>query len=324
MPLRFTMPQVPPPPPALHQDAPAAQERSLAFPGFNAFPLKGSVLPGGTHPYFAVLVSGTGPMDRDWSSPQLPKGRPGRDFALWLQSQGIGSLRYDKRYIGSRDPRLDVSLDAQAGDVAAALLVARALPEARGRRILLVGQGEGALVALVAARKADAALFLGMPGQAMAVLLANQVRAQLPADRQRDHLAYLDSVLQAIRWDRPLPAASAAISPGLVRLARNLMAAETLPFVKATLDLDPWAMASRLATPVACAWGDRDIQSPRPVQVPATFHGTILDLPEANHFLRRETRPAPGLDLQSARSAYGDGAPLADLAPLARWLQRLK
>lgn len=312
-------------PPALPTPAPAFEGRALAFAGFNAFPLKGSVLAGGPHPYFVVLVAGTGPMDRDWRSPLLPKGRPGLDLAQWLQRQGLGSLRYDKRYIGSRDPKLDTSLEAQAGDVKAALEAARALPEAKGKKLLLVAHSEGCLPALVAANQgAEALLLLAAPGRPMGALLKAQVEAQLPEAGRADNLTYLESVLQAIRWDRPCPAPGPTVLQGLVRLGRSLMAAETLAFVKGTLDLDPLALAGRLPIPAALAWGDRDVQAPRPVLLPQNFRPAVLELPETNHLLRRETRATAELDPVKARSAYGEGTPMADLAPLAAWLKNLR
>ena len=73
-----------------------------------------------------MVVAGSGPTDRNWSNPLLPASYGGRDFAGWLQKQGIGSLRYDKRFIGSKDPALDISLDAQVGDIRGALAAARA------------------------------------------------------------------------------------------------------------------------------------------------------------------------------------------------------
>jgi len=88
----------------------------------------------------------------------------GRDVAAWLQAQGIGSLRYDKRFIGSKDPKLDISLDAQVGDIKAAMAAARALPEAKGKKLLLVGHSEGALLSLLAAGEADAGDLVGRKG----------------------------------------------------------------------------------------------------------------------------------------------------------------
>jgi hypothetical protein len=318
---------LPPTPPALVEAAP---DRDLAFPGFNAFPLKGSVKAGGGHPYFAVMVAGSGPTDRDWSNPLIPvPSHGGRDVAAWLQGQGIGSLRYDKRFIGAKDPRLDISLDAQVGDIKAALKAARALPEAKGRKLLLVGHSEGALLSLLAAGEADAALLLALPGMSMGKLIRAQVKGQLdaakaPADVSAQNLGYLDAALDAIRKNQNLPAAPSGVAPGVAALARGLARPESRTFVRDLLDLDPWGAAQRLAVPCAVAWGDRDIQTWKPEVLPPGFQGAVIQIPEANHLFKRETRPRAGLTGLDAATAYGDAAPLADLAPLAAWLKGLK
>jgi hypothetical protein len=317
------------PAPAAATPAPAP-DREVTFPGFNAFPLKGSVKAGGAHPYFAVMVAGSGPTDRDWSNPLIPTpSHGGRDFAAWLQGRGIGSLRYDKRFIGSKDPKLDISLDAQVGDLKAALQAARALPEARGKKLLLVGHSEGALLSLLAAGEADAALLLAMPGFSMGRVILAQVKAQLdaagaPAEVAQANLGYLEGALASIRQDQALPEAGAQVAPGVHRLARLLAKPESRGFVRATLDLDPWALAQRLPVPCAVVWGDRDVQTWRPDAVPPGFKGTVIEVPEANHLLKRETRPRAGLDGASAAAAYGDQTPLANLDPVGRWLEALK
>lgn len=307
-----------------------AKDRELAFPGFNAFPLKGSVRPGGDHPYFAVMVAGSGPTDRDWSNPLIPvPSHGGRDFAAWLQGQGIGSLRYDKRFIGSKDPRLDISLDAQKGDISAALKAARALPDAKGKKLLLVGHSEGALLSLLVAGEADAALLLAMPGMSMGKLITAQVRGQLeaagaPADASALNLAYLGFVLEAIRKDKALPQAAPEVAPGLVALGHSLARPESRGFVRDLLDLDPWGAAQRLAVPCAVAWGDRDVQTWKPEKLPEGFKGAVIQIPEANHLFKREIRDKAGLSGLDAATTYGDSTPLADLSPLAVWLKQLK
>jgi hypothetical protein len=303
-------------------EAPALPGRDLAIPGFNGLPLRATLLPGRGEALFAVLVADSGPLDRDWSGPRL-KSHPGRSLAQWLQARGIGSLRCDKRMAGSRDPHLDTSLDAQAGDLRAILAAARQLPEAKGRKLLLIGHGEGALLALLAGADADALLLLAMPGQSMAKALAEQLKPQLPPDQAPANLVYLEQVFQAIRAGKPTPKAGPEVHPAMARLGLALMAPETLDFVKATLDLDPWAMAARLPVPVAVAWGDRDVQAWKPAVIPAGFPGTVLDLPGANHLLKREDRPRTGLNGASALEGYGDEVPLADLKPIADWLERL-
>jgi uncharacterized protein len=316
--------------PAWAQVQTPAPDREVGFQGFNGFPLKASVRAGGAHPYFAVMVAGSGPTDRDWSNPLLPvPSHGGRDLAGWLQGRGIGSLRYDKRFIGSRDPKLDISLDAQVGDLRAAMQAARHLPEAKGKKLLLVGHSEGALLALLAAGEADAALLLAMPGLSMGRLILAQVKGQLdaagaPTEVSAANLAYLDLVLDAIRGNRELSPAPAGVAPGVALLARGLARPESRGFVRDLLDLDPWSMARRLPVPCAVVWGDRDIQTWPPEVLPADFKGTVIRIPEANHLLRRETRDRSGLSGPAAAMAYGDSTPMADLSPVAAWLGDLK
>ena len=102
------------------------------------------------------------------------------------------------------------------------------------------------------------------------------------------------------------------------------MAPESLGFVRDTLDLDPWLLAARLPGPAAIVWGGRDLQTWRPPAIPTTYHGAVIDLPEANYLLKRETRSRADLNAASAMTAYGDSTPLADLAPLAAWLKGLR
>jgi pimeloyl-ACP methyl ester carboxylesterase len=307
-----------------------AGERVIHFPGFNAFPLNASVLAGGAHPYFAVMVAGSGPTDRDWSNPLISMpSHGGRDIALWLQAQGIGSLRYDKRFIGSKDPKLDISLDAQVGDIKAAMRAARNLPEARGKKLLLIGHSEGALLSLLAAGEADAALLLAMPGLSMGKLILAQVKAQLdgaqaPEAVSRENMDFLAASLDAVRQDKPLPQPGHGVAPGVARLVTLLTAPLTRGYIRDTVDLDPWVTARRLSIPCAVVWGDRDVQTWKPEALSPDFKGTVIQIPEANHLFKHETRDKATLDGASAMTAYGDNTPMADLAPVTAWLKALK
>jgi pimeloyl-ACP methyl ester carboxylesterase len=305
------------------------QDRDISFPGFNGLTLKGSVRNGAGHSHFVVMVAGSGPTDRDWSNPVIPSpSHGGRDFAAWLQKQGIGSLRYDKRGLGVRDPKFDFSLDAQSGDVAGALRAARSLPEAKGRKLLLVGHSEGTILALLNPKDADALLLLAMPGQSLAVQVLEQVRNQFIAvgaveQVAKPNLDHLAAVLEAIRRGRELPLPGESVVPNVAALGNQLARPGTLGFFKAIMDLDPWQLASRVAVPLAAVWGDRDVQCWKPA-IPASFKGTVIDLPGANHLLKQESRSSEELNPALAISAYGDDTPLADLAPLAGWLKSLK
>ncbi|HXC17662.1 MAG TPA: alpha/beta fold hydrolase [Holophagaceae bacterium] len=313
-------------PPAIQ--APASADRELSFPGFNGVTLKGSVHVAQGSAYFAVMVAGSGPTDRDWSNPLIPfPSHGGRDFAAWLASQGVASLRYDKRFIGTKDPKLDISLDAQVGDIKAAIQAARALPEAKGRKLLLAGHSEGALLSLLAASDADALLLIGLPPEPMGALIEAQVGRQLeaaPEAARKANADYLHAVLEAIRHTAAAPVPGEQVYPGLARLGQSLLAPESLSFVRGTLDLDPWKLASRCPVPLAVAYGEEDMQSFPPLKAPEDFHGAFIRIPQANHLLKREMRPASDLSAPQAMSAYGDDTPLADLATLAAWLKQLK
>jgi hypothetical protein len=122
-------------------------------------------LPVGDGPFpAAVLVGGSGPIDRDSNAPRMPLGVM-RDIAHALAEHGVASLRYDKRGVGGSRRRRDgspgdwreVGLFDNADDVTAAHVALAGRPEVDGDRVLLVGHSEGALlVARAAATSAGA------------------------------------------------------------------------------------------------------------------------------------------------------------------------
>lgn len=322
------MPTLPPPPPAHVQPAPAP-DREVAFAGFNGVALKGALRPGGAHPWFVVMVADSGPTDRNGSTKLVPKATHAlRDWAAWLQQRGLGSLRFDKRYVGVWDPKMDISLAAQAGDVRAAVTFARRQPEARGKRILVLGHGEGALLALVAATDAEGLLLVAPPAASMGRMVRDQVGRQLAASGADEattaaNLGHLDQVFEAIRRGEEAPVAAPAVAPGVVRLGQGLLAGAQRPFVRDTLDLDPWLMAARFPGPLAALWGAQDALCPKPSPLPA-FRGAVLEIPDANHLLKRETRDSRGLSGFAVLDTFGDDTPLADLTPLEAWLKDLR
>jgi len=163
-----------------------------------------------------------------------------------------------------------------------------------------------------------------MPSQTMARTIADQVARQLPGPKGIDSLAYLQQVFTAIREGRETPVPGPGAHPALGQLATSLMAPETLAFVRATLDLDPLAMASRVPVPMALAWGDKDMVASRPAKLPEGFAGTVLDIPGANHVFKREPLDRSELGGAKALAGYKDDRPLADLTPISIWLKALR
>ncbi|MCX8014053.1 MAG: alpha/beta hydrolase, partial [Rectinema sp.] len=109
-------------------------------------------LPSGKGPFPAVvLVSGSGPQDRDEA---LAGHRPFLVIADYLARRGIASLRYDDRGVGASQGNfaeattLDLTLDAEA-----AVAFLKKHPEIDPTRIGMVGHSEGAIIAAIAASR---------------------------------------------------------------------------------------------------------------------------------------------------------------------------
>ena len=107
-----------------------------------------------------VFFAGSGPTDRDWTSPLLPgKNGSGAQLAMALQARGVGSIRFDKVGSGVNIPKsaaqadlkmLDVLSLAHYVDEAVAAVDAVASRDRCGR-IFLLGHSEGSLHASSAA-----------------------------------------------------------------------------------------------------------------------------------------------------------------------------
>jgi hypothetical protein len=50
----------------------------------------------------------------------------------------------------------------------------------------------------------------------------------------------------------------------------------------------------------------------------------VIQIPQANHLFKRETREKSSLSGIAAMTTYGDDTPLADLSLVALWLVALK
>lgn len=135
----------------------------------------------GPHPA-VVLISGSGPQDRDGS---LFGHRPFAVIADALTRRGIAVLRVDDRGMGEseRGP-LDVTSADFATDVVAGVAFLRSRPEVDPARIGLVGHSEGGMIApMVAAEdpKLAGIVLLAGPGVPGKELLIAQTRALLEA-----------------------------------------------------------------------------------------------------------------------------------------------
>jgi pimeloyl-ACP methyl ester carboxylesterase len=259
-----------------------------------AGPLGGTLeLPDGAGPFpGVVLVSGSGPLDRDSDHRRIRFG-VSRELAAALREAGVASLRFDKRGVGQTD--LDwrtAGLEDNADDVAAAVETLRARPEVRDDAVLVVGHSEGAILAgMVAARGVPLAgigLLSGVARTGRDVLRwqTEAILPSLPAPAR--------GLLRLLRVDL-----ATKVSRNHDKLARTTTdvariggARLNAKWFREFLAHDVAADLRRIEVPVLAVGGTKDLQSPpEDVHRVAEIVGPRADvhlLPDVTHSLRRQ------------------------------------
>jgi pimeloyl-ACP methyl ester carboxylesterase len=235
-------------------------------------------LPQGNGPFpAAILITGSGPQDRDES---LMGHRPFAVLADYLTRHGIAVLRYDDRGTARSTGSFEGATSADfATDAAAAYAFLRGRPGIDRNKIGYIGHSEGGMVGPLAAPDS--------PGLAYMVLLA------APGERTRDLLeaqrraigqtmglsaAELDQagplngrLLEIAAGDLPRAEAEAAMravltdealaAAGLTPAQRDLMMARVLdPWFRWFLRYDPGPALRALHMPVLALNGSLDRQ----------------------------------------------------------------
>ncbi|MCU1669913.1 MAG: alpha/beta hydrolase fold protein [Blastococcus sp.] len=298
------------------------REVELRFPGLDRDLAGTLTLPAGTGPFpAAVLVSGSGPVDRNSNAPRLAIEAT-RQLAHALARAGIASLRYDKRGVGASRLRRDgitegkdgwkrAGLFDNADDVAAAFAALAGRTEADPQRLFLIGHSEGAtLVARTAAgllaapagpRPAGVVLLCcaGVPGDAVLRWQTATIVPTLPTPvRALLRLLRVDLVAKVSRNHDRIRATTGD-------LARLGLARINARWFREFLDYDPRPDLARLDVPVLAVTGSKDLQvDPGDLAViAATVPGPVQTwcAPDVTHLLR--TQPgAPSLRAYKAEA----------------------
>jgi dienelactone hydrolase len=183
-----------------------------------------------------ILLTGSGPQDRDEATPALPGWRPFRQIADTLSRRGIAVLRLDDRGVGgSAAPTAGATMHEEAADLRDVLAWLRARPEIDPARVGLVGHSSGAAVAAMVAAgdpRVHALVLMAAPARPGRALSEYQIRAVFAEDTtlplvQRDSLLHValrqaDSVFATGGWMQqfgtydPLPDVRRVRAPVLV------------------------------------------------------------------------------------------------------------
>lgn len=281
-----------------HREVRVVVDRAVTLAGDLALPSLSSVSTqaGTPAPVPAVLLlSGSGPQDRDGARTELPGYRPFVDIADTLLAAGFAVLRLDDRGVGASSGRFDgATTDDFARDAAAAVTWLRGQSRVQPERIALVGHSEGALVALLVARDDPRVWVLGLLGAASRPgrEIARWQRAMLVAG-------------DLTTWP---PAQRAAV---LARAESDADAmAATDPWMRIWFSLDPRAIAHAVHQPVLLLHGENDRQVPveQSDELAAALHDArTVRLPHTNHLLLDDFDGDPrGYVRLTARRVEGD------------------
>lgn len=243
----------------------------------------------------ALLISGSGPIDRDSNSSKLSIDVM-RQVAEHLRVEGIPSLRYDKRGVGLSDGEyLSAGFHDNVSDASAAFETLRSRPEIDQDQIFVIGHSEGALIATeLAADNTDLAgvvLLAGtaVDGERVLRWQVEGVSATLPKP--------VKWLLRLLRQDisRTQSKRLARIKAGTEPVIRIQLIKINAKWLREFMAHDPGPSLQTIETPMLAATGSKDLQvDPGDVEricrlAPGECSGHVVE--NMTHLLRLEEGP---------------------------------
>jgi pimeloyl-ACP methyl ester carboxylesterase len=239
---------------ALAQEQPSPPAVAAVAPGDNA--LHSSLLlpkdPGKAVPV-VLMLSGSGPTDRNGNSPMLPgKNNSMQMLAEGLAENGIASLRYDKRGVGESAKAMvaeaDLRFETYVDDAVAWCEQLRG--DKRFSVVVIAGHSEGSLIGMLAAKRCNAGGFISIAGagRAAADILRTQLAGKLPPELATQSDEILKNLEAGKTTDNP-PEALAALYRSSVQ-----------PYLISWFRYDPAKSIAALTVPVLIVQGTTDLQ----------------------------------------------------------------
>ncbi|MEA4882839.1 MAG: alpha/beta fold hydrolase [Clostridia bacterium] len=206
------------------------------------------------HP-LAILISGSGPQDRNGDTPPVYVTGIFREMAERLARAGIAVLRYDERGVGrSTGDFAAAGLTDLVGDVRALVEFAKARPEIDHSRIALVGHSEGGYIAPILTSEDPeiaACVILAGPSVTLDKVMLEQIEFQA-------NYSELDEAT------RNLSASLIPLVAQFVQDAKDGKSESALPgnleWLRQHMQLDPIGTIRRVKVPILIVQGDRDLK----------------------------------------------------------------
>src|SRR5947208_1905366 len=165
-----------------------------------------------------LLLSGSGPTDRNGNSPILPgKNNSLLMLAEGLASNGIASLRYDKRGVGESTGAMvaeaDLRFETYVDDAVSWCEQLR--NDKRFSAVVIAGHSEGSLIGMLAAKRCNADGFISISGAGRSAgdILRTQLAGKLPPDLAAQSEAIIKNLEAGRMTENPPPQLDAIYRP---------------------------------------------------------------------------------------------------------------
>jgi pimeloyl-ACP methyl ester carboxylesterase len=285
-------------------------------------------LPEGEGPFAAVvLVSGSGPQDRDETIGGM---KPLGLVADGLTRAGMAVLRYDDQGMGDSSGDIYATIDETITNAAAAVDYLTTRKEIKTDQIGILGHSEGGYVAAsLAAHNPKVAFIIAMAGPAVSgkALLIEQNKRILKAEgasdeaikiqvdvmpkmwdalEKNDRSTFFDLVKQnSIAYIKALPEDQQKTIGDIEAYAKTLAEQQVSGYFnrwfKSFLAVDPTPDWEKTTIPVLAIYGGNDIQVPADQSIPPLETALkkagnkdykVVTLPDANHLFQKASTGA--------------------------------
>jgi pimeloyl-ACP methyl ester carboxylesterase len=271
-------------------------------------PLKGTMLSAGANTPVVLILPGSGPTDRDGTSPLGIKASTYKLLAEGLAAQGVTSARIDKRgafaSAGAVTDGNDVKISDYAADTHA--WIASIRKSTGVSCVWLLGHSEGGLVALLAAQEGTdvcGLVLISVAGRPLDEVLREQLLAN-PANTPL--LDQANRAIDSLKAGKHVD--TTELHPALLPLFRP----QVQGFLINEFSYDPAALIAAIKRPILIMQGERDLQvsvMDARILAKADPKAKLILLPNVNHVLKTVNS-----DARNANAAtYADPSlPLAE------------
>ncbi len=299
-------------------------DTTLTFPSGDQTLAGTLTTPAGDGPFpVALLLPGSGPVDRDSDHRRMPLGIS-RRLAESLLAAGVATFRYDKRGVGASSGRWhSTGFHDNVDDARAALDLLAGHPAVDRSRIVVVGHSEGALLATALAGDrpdlAGVVLLSGSaaPGEQVLRWQTAQIAPTLPAP--------VRVLLRVLRTDleRKAERNRVRIRATTTDVARIDGTRVNARWTREFMAYDPRPDLARITVPVLALTGGKDLQvDPSDLdEIAALVRGPVEThrVPDVNHILRPQPGPA---SLSTYRTDVRGPLDPRVTAHVVEWVQR--